>query len=204
MQWKKKQGTITAEKEDATDSTANKTIATFTSSCESEWDEYTVDGMMEPSTLSNHAYGFGGRRWVKPSRKWRTPTPQVCNDEQTSSKLNTAGHVQAQIIKGIFMFRSAAQEATMAKSSLSALQDLPSHQEVPKVQVNATKKPGRWSMFGKFKTGTKKTQETNVAGGTTRRQRKHRPKPRTIYPFEMRNQELKIEENKGAQRKPLN
>ena len=37
---KENQGTTTAEKEDDTDSTATKTSATFTSSCESDWDDY--------------------------------------------------------------------------------------------------------------------------------------------------------------------
>ena len=82
---KKNQGTLTAKKEDDTESTANKTMATVTSSYESEWDEYTVDGMMEPSILSNHAYGFGRRRWVKPARKRRTPAPQVCKKPHSNS-----------------------------------------------------------------------------------------------------------------------
>ena len=63
---KKNQGTITAENEDDTDSTVTKTTVNFTTSCESEWDEYTIDGTMEPSSLSDHAYGFRRRRWVKP------------------------------------------------------------------------------------------------------------------------------------------
>ena len=53
---KKNQGTITFENNNGTDSTAIKTTATFTSNWESEWDEYTVDGITEPSTLSYHAY----------------------------------------------------------------------------------------------------------------------------------------------------
>ena len=48
---KKNQGTITY-----TDSTATKTTASFTSNWELEWDEYTVDGITEPSTLSYHTY----------------------------------------------------------------------------------------------------------------------------------------------------
>ena len=58
-----KEDTITtsAGKEDGTDSTATKTTVTFTSSCESEWDEYMSHVMMEPRTLSNHTYGFGRR-----------------------------------------------------------------------------------------------------------------------------------------------
>ena len=91
------------------------------------------------------------RRWVKPSRKWRTPTTQVRKVEQTSSKPNTAGHVQAWTIKDIFIFGSATQEMTKSKSSLPTLQDLPSHQEAPGAHVKTTKKPGRWSTIGKSK-----------------------------------------------------
>ena len=134
--------------------------------------------MMEPCTLSDHAYGFGRRRWVKPTRKWKTPTLQVFKEEQYSSRLNTAGHVQAQTTKGTFMFGSAAQVVTKTESSLPALQELPSHQEAPGSQVKATKKQGPWSKFGKFKVESKKTQETSGTGSTTRRRRKHKPKPR--------------------------
>ena len=85
----KHQVTTSAGKEDSTDSTATKTTATFTtftSSCESNWDEYTVDGMMKPNALDHHACGFGKRRWQKPSRKWRTPTPQACARKNTPHK----------------------------------------------------------------------------------------------------------------------
>ena len=71
---KKDQVTTLVRKEDNTESTATKTTATFTSSCESEWDEYTSDLMMKP-TLSDHIYVFGRRRWVKPAHKRRTPAP---------------------------------------------------------------------------------------------------------------------------------
>ena len=103
--------------------------------------------MMIPRTLSDHTYWFGRKRWVKSACKWRTPTPEVCKKDQSSFKLNTAGHFQAQTIQGVVMFGSGAQEATKTKSSLSAAQDLPSHQNAPKAQVKATKKPVRWSKF---------------------------------------------------------
>ena len=51
---------------------------------------------------------------------------------------------------------------------------------------------------------TKKTQETSGTGGTTRRQRKHRTKFRVTDPYKTRNQELKMEESKRAQRKVFN
>ena len=74
---KKDQVTTVAGKEDDTNPTATKTTATSASSCESDWDDYTADGMMEPRSLSGHTCGFGRRRWVKPARKWRTPAPQI-------------------------------------------------------------------------------------------------------------------------------
>ena len=102
------------------------------------------------------------------------------------------------------MFGSVAQGAIKTKSSLPAVQELPGHQKASEAQVKATKKLGRWPTFGEFNTGTKKTQETSGTGSTTRRQRKHRIKPRITDPYETRNQELKMEESKRAQRKVLN
>ena len=64
------------------------------------------------------------------------------------------------------MFGGAAQGVTKIKSSLPAVQELPGHQKVSKVQVKPTKKPGCWSKFGKFKVDTKKTQETSGTSGT--------------------------------------
>ena len=50
----KDQQSTTAGKIDDADFPAAKTTATFTSSCESEWNEYMSDVMMEPRTLSDH------------------------------------------------------------------------------------------------------------------------------------------------------
>ena len=93
---------------------------------------------------------------MKPSRKWRSPTPQVCKEEQYSSKLNTADHIQARRIKGIFMFGSAAQAVTKAKSLLPALKESPNNQKAPEAQVKATKKSSRWSRFEKFRVKIKR------------------------------------------------
>ena len=70
------------------------------------------------------------------------------------------------------MFGNAAREVTKTKSSLPAVQESPAHQKASEVQVKATKKPGRWSIFGKFKLDTKKTQETSGTGGIARMRRK--------------------------------
>ena len=53
----KNQGKNTAEKED--DAAATKTTAAFTSVCESEWDDYTTEGLAETTTLNGQAYIFG-------------------------------------------------------------------------------------------------------------------------------------------------
>ena len=84
--------TITAEKEDDTDSTATMTTSAFTSVSELEWDEYITERLAG----------------VKPSPKWRTPTSQVRKEEK-QSKLDTAGNIQVQTIKGVFVFGSAAR-----------------------------------------------------------------------------------------------
>ena len=66
------------------------------------------------------------------------------------------------------MFGGAAQTVTETKFSLSAMQELPSHQEFVGNQVKTTKKPGRWSRFGKFRVETKKTQGSDHMGHTTK------------------------------------
>ena len=76
-------------------------------------------------------YGFGRKRLVKPARKWKTPTPQVDKQKQSSVKPNTAGHSQNRTTQGIFIFGSLKQGATKTKSSLPAVQDSPGHQDAP-------------------------------------------------------------------------
>ena len=87
---------------------------------------------------------------------------------------------------------------------MPAVQELPGHQKASEAQVKATKKPACCSTFGKFKVDTKKTQQTSDTGGTIRRQRKHRTKPRITDLYKTRNQELKMDESKRAQRKIFN
>ena len=66
--------TIKAEKEDDADSTATTTTAAATSVFESEWDDYMTEGLAETTTSNEWIYVFGKGRWMKPARKWRTPT----------------------------------------------------------------------------------------------------------------------------------
>ena len=114
------------------------TTATFASGCGSEWDDDIIEGLAEPTTLNDQIYVFGKRRWVKPSRKWRKSTSQV-HKEEKQSKLDIAGNAQARTINGVFMFGSAARKVTETKSSLPALQEFPSHQELVRNQIKPRK-----------------------------------------------------------------
>ena len=67
------------------------------------------------------------------------PTSRVCNGEKT--KTDTAGDAQTQKIHGVFMFGSAARETTKNKSSLPALQELPSPQDLAGNQAKTKRKP---------------------------------------------------------------
>ena len=103
------------------------------------------------------------------------------------------------------MLGGAAQTVTETKSSLSTLLELPSHQEPVVNKVKTTKNPGRWSRFGKFRVGTKKTQGSDHMGHTTKKRSKTAPTPRKINPYKLRNKEMKIlEEDKQAKRKFFN
>ena len=102
----KNQVTTLAGKEDATNSTATKTTATSTSCCESEWNNFISDIVMESRTLMYHTYGSRRSRLVNPARKWKIPTPQVGKQKQSPVKPTTAGHSQNQTTQGIFIFGS--------------------------------------------------------------------------------------------------
>ena len=69
------------------------------------------------------------------------------------------------------MFGSAVQKATKTKGSLAVLQEMPNHQKPLGYQTEATKKLGRWSIFGKFKVKSNKTQKTRATGDTTTKQK---------------------------------
>ena len=137
---------------------------------------------------------------MKPTRKWGTPTSQACKEKE-QSKLDTADNVQARTIKGVFMFGGAVRTMAETKCSLPALQELPSYPECVGNRATATKKPGRWSRFGKFRVETKKTQGSDHMGHTTKKHRKTASTQRKINPYVLRNQELKIKQGKRAKRK---
>ena len=140
---------------------------------------------------------------MTPARKWRTPTSQVCKEE-TQSKIDIAGNAQARTVNGTFMFDIAAWEVTETKGSLPALQELPSQQQIVGNQVKITKKSSHWSIFGKFRVETKKTQGTDHMVDTTKNRREAASVPRKINPYELRDQELMIKEGKQAERKFFN
>ena len=93
---------------------------------------------------------------------------------------------------------------TETKGSLPALQELPNQQEIIGNQVKTTKKPSHWSRFGKFRVKTKKTQGTDNMVDTTKKRRETASIPRKINSYELYDQELKIEEDKQAERKFFN
>ena len=73
-------------------------------------DNCIIEGLAETTTLNVQTYVFGKRWWVKPACKWRTPTPQVCREEQSSPTLETAGHSQTRTIHGVFICSVAKHE----------------------------------------------------------------------------------------------
>ena len=99
------------------------------------------------------------------------------------------------------MFDIAAWEVTETKGSLPALQELPSQQQIVGNQVKSTKKPSHWPRFGKFRVETKKTQGTDHKGNTTKKRSGTASTTGKINPYELRDQELKTEEDKQAQRR---
>ena len=99
------------------------------------------------------------------------------------------------------MFGTAARSVTKTKRSLPTLQELSSQQEPVGNQVKTTKNKGRWSRFGKFRVRTKKTQGSNHMGHTTKKRMATAATPRKINPYELRDQELKMEEDKQAKSK---
>ena len=102
------------------------------------------------------------------------------------------------------MFGSTAQKVTVTKGSLPSLQELPSQQEIVENQVKTTKKTSHWPRFGKFRVETKKTQGTDYMIDTTKKRRETASIPRKINSYELYDQELKIEEDKQAERKFFN
>ena len=131
--------------------------------------------VLKNSTVLNehiyvHIYVFGRRRWVKPDRKWRTPTLRS-NSREEHTKPDTTGEAQSKKINCVLMFGCAAREIIKNKSSLPALQELPSPQDFTKNQTKPGRRPMPWSKFGKFKVGTEKTARYSyVFGTTTKRQ----------------------------------
>ena len=73
---KRSQEISTTEKEDNADSTATTTTAAATLVFRSEWEYNVTEGLAETTTPDEQICVFGERRWVKPARKWRTPSLQ--------------------------------------------------------------------------------------------------------------------------------
>ena len=138
------------------------------------------------------------RKIAKAARKWKAPTNKP-KDFKFSANTN-----QSKPPEGVFIFGSAARIVTETKNSLPTLQELPSHQEPVENHVKTTKNPGHWSRFGKFRVRNKKTQGSNHMGRITKKRMTTAATPKKISPYELRDQELKIEEGKRAKRKIFN
>ena len=122
---------------------------------------------------------------AKAARKWKASANKP-KEFKFSANID-----QSKPPEGVFMFGSAARK-------------VPSNQELTRNQVNTVKKPSRWSRFGKFKVETKKAQGADHMGNTAKKRRGSILIPRKINPYELRDQELKIEQDKRAKRKFLN
>ena len=102
------------------------------------------------------------------------------------------------------MFGRAAREITKNKSSLPALQELPSPQDFTKNQTKTGRRPMPWSKFGKFKVGTEKTTRFSCVFGTTKKSQGNTTESRKMTPYEIRDLELKLEEILRNKRKADN
>ena len=111
-----------AEKENDTDSTATVTTAAATLVSTSEWDDDIV-ATLESSTTWNEQIYVLRKRWVKPDRKCKTPTPRASSKEN-HTKLDKTVNAQPRKIDGFFMFGFAAREMTKSRCFLTTLQEL--------------------------------------------------------------------------------
>ena len=102
------------------------------------------------------------------------------------------------------MFGCAAREITKNRSSLPALQELPSPQDVNKNQTKPGRRPMPRSRIGKFKVGTGKTTRGSCVVGTTKKRQGNTTESRKSTPYETRNLELKSEETLQSKRKSDN
>ena len=79
--------TSMAEKEDDTESTATVTTAAADLFSASEWDDDIIATVENCVTWNEKNYVFEKRRWVKPDRKWRTPTSRANDSKENTLSL---------------------------------------------------------------------------------------------------------------------
>ena len=107
---------------------------------------------------------------MKPDHKWRTENTHNLHQQwKTHTKPDSTDEAQSKKINGVFMFGCGAREITKNRSSLPALQELPSPQDDNKNQTNPGRRPMPWSRIGKFKVGTGKTTKGSCVVGTTKK-----------------------------------
>ena len=181
----KNQVTTSAGKEDNTDSTVTKTTAVFTSVCESTWDDCITEGLCSRNNnIERSDLCLWKRRWIKPVRKWKTPTPQVCRKKHSSPTLGTVGHGQAQTINGVFVFGCAPKKATKTKSHWPYYKTY----QVAKILSDTERKLPRNQDADQYLENSRyvdsnKTQKTSATGDAVRKQREHSTKLRIADPY---------------------
>ena len=143
-------------------------------SCESYWDEYTDDGIIEATTSNNYTYSFGRRRWVKSACKWRTSTPQSRKEETVLTDARHGRPGSGMSNQGCFRVWERGTNSNKVKKLTGGTTRISKSPQKPLgIRAEATKKPGRWSTFGKFKVDSNKAQKTSATSDVTRKQWKH-------------------------------
>ena len=127
--------TVMAEKENDTDSTATVTTAAATLVSASEWDDDIVATLESSTTWNEQIYVLRKRRWVKPDRKWKTPTPRASSKEN-HTKIDKTVNAQSREIDGFFMFGCAAREMTKIRCFLMTLQELSTPRTLLRLEKN--------------------------------------------------------------------
>ena len=138
------------------------------------------------------------RKITKAARKWKAPTnkPKEFKFSANTNQSKTSRrrfHVWKRSAESDQDKELTACNARIAKSPGTCWKSSKNH-----------KKADCWSRFGKFRVETKKIQGSGHMGHTTKKRRNTASTPRKINPYELRNQELKIEEGKQAKRNFFN
>jgi len=139
-----------------------------------------LDAYITSRTLTDQIYVPRKRKIVKSAMKWKVPASKP-EEFKFSADTNQSKHPwETQTGGSVFKFgNTKARETPEEPKPYSA---------------------GHNFVFGKAQVETKKSQGPDCMSHTTMKRKKNFPKPRKINPYFLRDQELKIEERKRAQR----